>query len=135
MAEVFLNKKNNGFKWVVSTRTTINIINKDTMKSMKNKKFSRLVEISSTLQQLREVLLKKGHVLQELLEKPFPSADAVYSAVGEIHNWLERDDICDVWVSAHVKVDDGIKSISNRYVCKVSVLLIASLDCTEHACA
>jgi hypothetical protein len=84
----------------------------------------RLVEISSTLQQLREVLLKKGHVLQELLEKPFPSADAVHSAVGEIHNLLEHDDICDVWVSAHVKVDDGIKCISNRDVRKVRVLLI-----------
>ncbi len=74
------------------------------------------------------MLLKKGHVLQELLEKPFPSVDAVHSAVGEIY-------ICDVWVSAHVKVDDRIKSISNRDVCKVSVLLIASLDCIEHACA
>ena len=82
-------------------------------------------------------MLEKGHVLQELLEKPYPGADAVYSAVGGIHNLLENqgDDICDVWVSAHVKVDDGKKIISNRYVRKVSVLLIASLDCTEHACA
>jgi hypothetical protein len=110
MAEVFLIKKINVFTWVVSTRTTINIINKDTMKSKKNKKISRLVEISSTLQQLQEVLLKKGHVLQELLEKPFPRADAVNSAVGEIHNWLDHDDTCDVWVSAHVKVDDRIKT-------------------------
>ena len=83
------------------------------------------------------MLLEKGHVLQELLKKPYPGADAVYSAVGGIHNLLEnqRDDICDVWVSAHVKVDDGKKIISNRDVRKVSILLIARLDCAEHACA
>ena len=81
------------------------------------------------------MLLKKGHVLQELLDVQYPGADAVCSTVGEIHNLLEHDDICNVWVSAHVKVDDGKKIISNRDVRKVSVLLIASLVCTEHACA
>ena len=81
------------------------------------------------------MLPKKGHVLQELLDVQYPGADAVCSAVGEIHNLLERDDICNVWVSAHVKVDDGEKIILNRDVRKVSVLLIASLDCTEHVCA
>jgi len=107
------------------------------MKGKNYKKISCLVEISSTLQQLREVLLEKGHVLQELLEKPYPGADAVYSAVGGIHDLLEnqRDDICNVWVSAHVKVDDGEKIILNQDVRKVSILLMASLDCTEHACA
>jgi len=92
------------------------------MKGKNYKKISHLVEISSTLQQLQKVLLEKGRVLQGLLYVPFPGADAVYSAVGEIH--------CDVWVSAHVKVDDMKKIISNQDVCKVSVLLIASLDCT-----
>ena len=107
------------------------------MKGKNYKKFLRLVEISSTLQRLQEVLKEKGHVLQELLEKLYPGADAVCSDVGEIHNLLENqcDDICDVWVSAHVKVDDGEKFISNQDVRKVSILLIASLDCTEHACA
>ena len=81
------------------------------------------------------MLLEKGCVLQELLDVQYPGADAVCSAVGEIHNLLEHDDICNVWVSAHVKVDDGKKFLSNRDVCKVSVLLIACLDCTEHACA
>ena len=47
-----------------------------------------------------------------------------YSAVGEIHALLEHDDICNVWVSAHVKVDDGKKIISNRDDHKVSVLLL-----------
>ena len=105
------------------------------MKGKNYKKFSRLVEISSTLQRLREVLKEKGHVLQEMLDVEYPGADAMCSAVGEIYALLERDDICDVWVSAHVKVDNWKKIISNRDVRKVSVLLIASLDCTEHACA
>jgi hypothetical protein len=99
------------------------------------KKFSRLVEISSTLQQLWEVLLEKGHALRGLLDVQYPGTDAVYSAVGEINNLLEHDDICNVWVSTHVKVDNGKIIISNRDVHKVSVLLIASLVCTEHACA
>ena len=105
------------------------------MKGKNYKKFLRLVEISSTLQQLWKVLLKKGRALQELLDVQYPGADAVCSAAGEIHNLLEHDDICNVWISAHVKVDDGEKIISNRDVRKVSVLLIASLDCMEHACA
>ena len=104
------------------------IINKDTMKSKKIKKYSGLVEISSTLQQLREALLEKGRVLHGLLEKPSPSEDAVYIAVGEIRHLLVHNNIFNVWVSAHAKVDDGLKFISNRNVRQVSVLLIASLD-------
>ena len=104
------------------------------MKGKNQKKISRLVVISSTLQQLRKVLLEEGRALQGLLDFQYPGADAVYSAVGEIHNLLEHDDICDVWVSAHVKVDNRRKFISNQDVRKVSILLIASLDCTEHAC-
>jgi len=77
------------------------------MKSKNYKKFSRLVEISSTLQQLQGMLLKKGPALQGLLNVEYPGADAMCSAVGEIHVLLERDDICNVWVSAHVKVDNG----------------------------
>ena len=65
------------------------------MKGKNYKKFSRLVEISSTLQRLRGVLLKKSRVIQGLLDVPFPGADAMYSAVGEIHDLLEHDDICD----------------------------------------
>ena len=134
MAEVFLHDKSYVFTWVLST-PNIKIKHRGTMKGKNYKKFSRLVEISATLQQLRKVLLKKGCVLQELLDFQYPGADAVCSAVGEIHNLLEHDDICNVWVSAHVKVDDGEKIILNRDVRKVSLLLIASLDCTDHACA
>ena len=105
------------------------------MKGKNYKKFSHLVEISSILQKLRDMLLKKGRVLQGLLDVQYPGADTMCSAVGEIHALLEHDDICDVWGSAHVKLDDGKKIISNQDVRKVSVLLIACLDCTEHACA
>ena len=56
------------------------------------------------------MLLEKGRVLQEVLDVEYPGADVVCSAVGEIHNLLEHDDICDVWVSAHVEVDDGKNS-------------------------
>ena len=136
MAEVFLHNKSYVFTWGLLT-PNIKIKHRGTMKGKNYKKISRLVEISATLQQLRKVLLKKGCVVQELLDFQYPGADAVCSAVGEIHNLLENqcDDICDVWVSAHVKVDDGEKFISNQDVRKVSILLIASLDCTEHACA
>ncbi len=134
MAEGFLHNKSYVFTWVLST-PNIKIKHRGTMKGKNYKKFLRLVEISSTLQQLRKVLLKKGRALQELLVVQYPGADAVCSAVGEIHNLLEHDDICNVWISAHVKVDHGEKIISNRDVRMVSVLLIASLDCMEHACA
>jgi hypothetical protein len=134
MAEGFLHNKSYVFTWVLST-PNIKIKHRGTMKGKNYKKILRLVEISSTLQQLRKVLLKKGRALQELLVVQYPGGDAVCSAVGEIHNLLEHDDICNVWISAHVKVDDGEKIISNRDVRKVSVLLIASLDCMEHACA
>ena len=111
MAEVFLHDKSYVFTWVLST-PNIKIKHWGTMKGKNYKKFLRLVEISSTLQWLREVLLEKGHILQELLDVQYPGADAVCSAVGEIHHLLENqhDDICDVWVSAHVKVDDWKKS-------------------------
>ena len=78
------------------------------------KKFSRLVEISSTLQELRKDLVEKDSALQKLLNIPYPNVKAVCSAVGEIQHSLERDDICDVWVSAHVKVGDKKRLISDK---------------------
>ena len=77
------------------------------MKGKNYEKFSRLVEISSTLQQIQDMLLKNCRALQGLLDVQYPGADAICSAVGEILALLEHDDICDVWVSTHVKVDDG----------------------------
>ena len=93
------------------------------------KKFSRLVEISSTLQELRKDLVEKGSALQKLLNIPYLNTKALCSTVGEIQHLLERDDICDVWVSAHVKVGDKKRVISDKKdVRKVSFLLIARLD-------
>mgnify|MGYP006151174937 CR=1 FL=1 len=99
------------------------------MKGKNYKKFSRLVEISSTLQQLWEVPLEKGRALQGLLDVQYPGADAVYSAVGEIHNLLEHDDICDVWVSAHVKVGDKKRLISDKKLSRqvLFILIISTL--------
>ena len=88
MAEVFLNVS----AWVVSTPNTT----KTLRGTMSKKKFSHLVEISSTLQELRKDLVEKGSTLQKLLNVPYPNANAVCAAVGEIQHLLERDDICDV---------------------------------------
>ncbi len=99
------------------------------MKSKKIKKYSGLVEISSTLQELRKDLVGKGSALQKLLNVPYPNAKAVCSTVGEIQHLLERDDICDVWVSALVKVGEKKRVITDeKDVRKVSFLLIACLD-------
>jgi len=98
----------------------------------KNKnKFSRLVEISSTLEQLRKDLVEKGSALQKLLDAKYPKANAVCSAVGEIQHLLQRDNIIDVWVSAHVKVGDKKRLISDEIdVCKVSYII----DCSLRPC-
>ncbi len=47
------------------------------MKGKNYKKFSHLVEISSILQKLRDMLLKKGRVLQGLFDVEYPGADSV----------------------------------------------------------
>ncbi len=104
--------------------------NKNILVTMKGKKkYSSLVEVNSTLQELWDELLEKGHALQELLEAVYPDADAVRSAVGEIQFQLEDHpvDISNQWVSAHVMVDGDRKFISNRRVCKVSILFISVL--------
>ena len=121
MAEVFLNVS----AWVASTPNTT----KTLRGTMSKKKFSRLVEISSTLKELQKDLVEKGSALQKLLNVPYPNAKAMCSAVGEIQHLLEHDDICDVWVSAHVKVGDEKRVISDeKDVRTVSFLLIAHLD-------
>ena len=106
MAEVFLNVS----AWVVSTPNTT----KTFRGTMSKKQFPRLVEISSTLQELRKDLVEKGSALQKLLNVQYPNANAVCSAVGEIQHFLERDDICDVWISAHVKVGNKKRVISDK---------------------
>ncbi len=73
------------------------MINKCTMKGKKNKNYSPLVEINSTVEQLREGLLDTGHSLQALLKADFPDAGAVCSAVEKIKDLLLDIpvDICD----------------------------------------
>ena len=121
------------FTWFVSTRTTINIINNDTMKGKKNKNYSPLVEINSTVEQIWEGLLDDtGRSLQALLKADFPDVDAVCSAVEKIKYLLEDNpvDICDRWVSAHVVADNVNRFISNRNVRAVSILFIFCFNCT-----
>jgi len=107
-------------------------INKDTMKGKKNKNYSPLVEINSTVEQLREGLLNTGRSLQALLKANFPDADAVCSAVEKIKYLLEDNpvDICNRWVSAHVVADNVNRFISNRNVHAGSILFIFCFDCT-----
>ena len=100
-----------------------------------NKNISYLIVIGSSLQQLRTELIESGRVLQGLLKKPFPSANAVLAAVETILNLLEHDDICNVWVSAHVKVEDECRFVTNRRVHAVSMLFILCLDFTEYSSA
>jgi len=79
---------------LVSTRTTINIINKDTMKGKKN---SSCVFIKSMLQQLRTELLEKGRDLRMLLEVAYSDADVILVAVEKIKFLLQDhpEDISD----------------------------------------
>jgi hypothetical protein len=114
----------------VLTRTTINFINKDTMDIKYDKSVSRLVVISSSLQQLRTELIESGRVLKGLLDVQYPGANSVLAAVETIHNLLHREGICSVWISARVDVDDGCRFVTNRQVHAVSMLFILCLDCT-----
>ena len=92
-----------------------------------NRKYLPLVEIESTVEQLREGLLNTGRSLQALLKAAYPDADAICVAVEEIKDLLE--DICDRWVTAHVMVDDKSRFITNLPVCKVSILLLVCFYC------
>ncbi len=57
---------------------------------MKSKKLSSCIVIQSTLQELRDGLLKKGYALRELLEAKHPDADTILAAVLEIKDLLEE---------------------------------------------
>ena len=89
------------------------------------KKYSPLVEIESMVKQLRKELFNAGFALKELLEADFPDADAVLVAVEKIKDllWYIRDR----WVTAHVKVGDMNRFITNLLVREVSVILLVLL--------
>ncbi len=118
MAEVFLIPIN-VFMW--SGPGCVNQYHKDTMKG---KKISSCVVMKSTLQDLRDGLLEKGHDLQDLLKADFPDTDAVFVAVESIILLLQDHpvDISDQWVTAHVIVGDEKKFVSNLPVREVSIL-------------
>ena len=87
---------------------------------MKGKKISSCVVLKSTLHELRDELLEKGRVLQDLLEADFPDAGAVLVAINSINSLLW--DISNQWVSARVVVGDEKKLIANLCVREVSIL-------------
>jgi hypothetical protein len=87
---------------------------------MKGKKISSCVVLKSTLHELRDELLEKGRVLQDLLEADFPDAGAVLVAINSINSLLW--DISNQWVSARVVVGDEKKFIANLRVREVSIL-------------
>ena len=114
--------------WVASIRTTINIINKDTMKG---KKLWSCIVIKSLLQQLWDGLLEIGCDLRELLEAKYLGADAVLVAVEKIKFLLQDHpvDISDQWVTTRVVAGDKKNIISNLPVRKVSILLFFCIYC------
>ena len=86
---------------------------------------SPYVVIELTLQNLRTELIKRGRVLKRLLKKPFPSANAVLTAILSIHNLLYQEGrIGDRWVTAHVREDDTLRYITNVKIRAVSILFM-----------
>ena len=89
------------------------------------KEFLPLVEINPglTLAQVQDGLVKDGTALLNQLAVVHPDTDAVYAAVEEIKNQLEKhpEDISDTWVTAHVEVGKKIRFISESVVPQVSM--------------
>jgi len=88
----------------------VNQSHKDTMNTM----ISSYVAINSTLQELRNELIKKGHALQVLLECKHPNAVAALVAVEDIESLLQDQpvDISNQWVTARTRDVDGKKNSS-----------------------
>ena len=86
------------------------------------KTFSLLVELDSDtpLNQVQDQLVAGGDALQELLLVEHPNADAVLTAVQDIKNQLDFEDITDTWVTAHVRVGKKTQLIANNRVRQVS---------------
>ena len=87
------------------------------------KTFSPLVELDSDtpLNQVQDELVAGGDALQELLVVEHPNADAVLTAVQDIKNQLDFEDITDTWVTAHVRVGKKTQLIANTAVRQVSL--------------
>ena len=112
------------FMWVF-----VNQNHEDTMNTM----ISSYVAINSTLQELRNELIEKGHALQVLLECKHLNAVAALGAVEDIESLLQDQpvDISNQWVTARARDVDGKKKfISDHKVRRVSIVaLFASTVC------
>ena len=86
------------------------------------KEFSPLVELDSDtpLNQVQDQLVAGGEALQELLMVEHPNADAVRTAIQDIKDQLDFEDISDTWVTAHVLVGRKTQLIANTAVRQVS---------------
>jgi hypothetical protein len=86
------------------------------------KKYSPLVELDSDtpLNQVQDQLVAGGDAIQELLLVEHPNADAVRTAIQDIKDQLDFEDISDTWVTAHVRVGKNNKLIANKRVRQVS---------------
>ena len=84
------------------------------------KEFSTLVELEKPLIQFQKELVEFGEALQELLLVEHPNADAVRTAIQDIKDQLDEEDISDTWVTAHVRVGRKDKLIANKRVRQVS---------------
>jgi hypothetical protein len=86
------------------------------------KEFSLLVELDSDtpLNQVQDQLVAGGDALQGLLLVEHPNADAVLTAIQDIKDQLDFEDILGTWVTAHVRVGKKNKLIANKRVRQVS---------------
>ena len=92
------------------------------------KEFSTLVELEKPLIQFQKELVEFGEALQELLLVEHPNADAVRTAIQDIKDQLDEEDISDTWVTGHVRVGRKDKLIANNRVRQVSLVYILSFD-------
>jgi hypothetical protein len=86
-------------------------------------KHSLLIRIEEPIQEFQQDLHAKGRALRQLPKCPFPDADAVMAVVDSIKSALTfKGEICEEWVTAHVKQNGAKKYLANIYVHKVRSL-------------
>ncbi len=90
------------------------------------KEFSPLVELDSDtpLNEVQDQLVAGGEALQELLMVEHPNVDAVRTAIQDIKDQLDFEDISDTWITAHVHVGQKDKLIANIRVRQVSLVYL-----------
>ena len=90
------------------------------------KEFLPLVKLDSDtpLNEVQDQLVAGGEALQELLMVEHPNADAVRTAIQDIKNQLDFEDISDTWVIDHVRVGRKDELIANKRVRQVSLVYL-----------